>query len=778
MNHRILVVAFHCCLFVVSRLSAQPSSSIGKIEGTVTDIQGRAIPSVTVSIQSLPGGGVADEHGWFSIEIPSGEYVLVFRSMGYTSQTLTVAVSDGETKQLSVQLEESVRELNTVVTTATRSERELENLPVPVTVIPAEQIRSMGSLRLNDVLAEQTGLAIVNDHGTGVQVQGFNPEYTLILVDGEPIIGRTAGTLELNRIAVGNIEQVEIVKGPASSLYGSEALAGVVNIITKKPRGSNVMVSTRYGTNSTADMAVNGNYEGKKTGVYAFINRYSTGGYDLTKESIGNTVEPFVNTTFTSRLTFSPAMTTKISLSGRYFMETQDMRVNTGTSAQPAVVTGNGDVKDWNINFQATHRFSNKFKATLRSYSTGYRTFSVMRYQDNGATYDESFFEQTFYRPEFQAEYFFNTRHIITMGVGRIWESVEATRYTDKKSFASNYYYFQHEWMPYQKLNITAGGRYDAHSAYRAQFSPKLSLEYKAVNWLSLRASAGVGFKAPDFRQLYLNFTNAVAGYSVFGSHEVAEGIRRLQEEGQISDVLMDLSAFSELNAENSVAYNIGFRLNPSSVLSSIVNFFHNDIQDLLQTQAVARKTNGQSVFSYFNLKEVSTRGVETDLSYTAVKYCTFSFGYQYLVAKDKSVVNQLRKGEVYARDPQTQATFRVSEKDYGGLFNRSRHTVNAKLFYQHPAKGWSGSVRTIYRGRYGFGDRNNNTILDTDSEYVDGYITMNLSVARSIRNVVTIQAGCDNLFNYTDPDFITALPGRLIWGSLSVTLAKRNTTK
>ena len=117
------------------------------------------------------------------------------------------------------------KQLDALVVTATRNERMMGALPMPVTLIPKAQIRSMGSLRLNDVLSEQTGLTIVpqvNGQGNGLQLQGFNPDYTLILIDGDPIIGRYTGSLELSRITVGNIKQIEIVKGPSSSLYGSE----------------------------------------------------------------------------------------------------------------------------------------------------------------------------------------------------------------------------------------------------------------------------------------------------------------------------------------------------------------------------------------------------------------------------------------------------------------------------------------------------------------------------------------------------------------------------
>src|SRR5262245_5834022 len=81
------------------------------------------------------------------------------------------------------------KSLTEVVVTATRTERQLSSLPIAATLVSQKQIRSMGSQRLGDVLQEQTGLAIINDHGQGVQVQGFNPDYTLILIDGEPLIG-------------------------------------------------------------------------------------------------------------------------------------------------------------------------------------------------------------------------------------------------------------------------------------------------------------------------------------------------------------------------------------------------------------------------------------------------------------------------------------------------------------------------------------------------------------------------------------------------------------
>ena len=392
------------------------------------------------------------------------------------------------------------KELGEVVITATRTEKLVSSVPMPVTIISQQQIKQMGSLRLNDILQEQTGLAIVNDHGQGIQMQGFNPDYTLILIDGEPLIGRTAGTLELSRIAVGNIKQIEIVKGPSSSLYGSEALAGVVNIITENPKETSGRLTARYGANQTTDFTASLNIKKSKLGFYAFANRYGTGGYDFTPEVFGKTVEPFHSYTFQSKLNYDFSQKLKFKISGRYFNENQQSNFDIGTAQQPQYIGGNGIVKDFNFNPTLDWLITQKLKVQFRHYQSNYETNSTLNYLVNNQLYEQTFFRQTFQRPEVQTVYFLNDKNIFTVGVGTISESVAATRYEGTKRFSTNYVFFQYELFPIKKLNLILGGRFDSHSAYGSQFSPKLSAQYQLSEKIALRSSVGVGFKAPDFR--------------------------------------------------------------------------------------------------------------------------------------------------------------------------------------------------------------------------------------------------------------------------------------
>lgn len=663
-----------------------------------------------------------------------------------------------------------VKQLDAVVVTATRTERRVGSLPMPVTVIGQPQIRQSGSLRLNDILREQTGLAIVNDHGQGLQVQGFGPDYTLILVDGEPLVGRTAGTLELSRLTVGNIKQIEIVKGPSSSLYGSEALAGVVNIITENPDRTRGSVSARYGANRSSDLTGDASLRKGNTGLYLFGNRYQSGGYDLSPETAGNTVSPFVNHTVSGRLTTAFGARVKLSVSGRFFAEQQD---NAFSLTDQRVVSGDGTVREYTVNPVLTHQVSDNWKFTYRYYRTGYQTTTALRYEDTREAYDDSYFRQTFDRGEVISERTIRNRHFLTVGAGFIAEGVAATRYPGRQQFTTRYGFAQFEWVPTQRFTLIAGGRFDAHSQYAAQFSPKLSARYELSQTVAVRGSAGVGFKAPDFRQLYLNFDNAVAGYSVFGTQEIAAGIDRLQQQGQIAELLLDPGRFGSIRAESSVAVNLGavadFQKKYNLPVRLSVNLFRNDIRDLIETQVVARKTNGQNVFSYTNLSRVFTQGAELDGSYRftlGAGQLTLSSGYQFLDARDKAVIAGIRAGQFFRRNPETGLTERVRLADYGGLLNRSRHMANGKVFYELPRQGLSASLRGVYRSRYGFADANGNLILDEAGEYVPGYITWHATVSKTIK-MITIQAGVDNLTGYTDPQFIPSLAGRLWYASL-----------
>jgi outer membrane receptor for ferrienterochelin and colicins len=124
-----------------------------------------------------------------------------------------------------------------IVVTGRRSPERLGESAVAVEVITREQIVTSGARDAAQILANQPGIQIDSSfRGEAIQMQGLDPQHTLILVDGERLIGARDGALDLTRLFAGDIERIEIVRGPASAIYGSDAIAGVVNVITRLPR--------------------------------------------------------------------------------------------------------------------------------------------------------------------------------------------------------------------------------------------------------------------------------------------------------------------------------------------------------------------------------------------------------------------------------------------------------------------------------------------------------------------------------------------------------------
>ena len=167
--------------------------------------------------------------------------------------------------------------LDEVMITATKTKRVLSSLPLNASIITSDQIQNTNANRLSEIINEELGLITVDDFGgvRGIQMQGLDSQYTLILIDNQPIVGRSAGTLDLDRISVGNIQQIEIVRGASSSLYGNEALAGVINIITKDPGyGFAGALSSSIKTHKTIDNNMNLNFGNDKFKSSLFYNHF------------------------------------------------------------------------------------------------------------------------------------------------------------------------------------------------------------------------------------------------------------------------------------------------------------------------------------------------------------------------------------------------------------------------------------------------------------------------------------------------------------------------
>lgn len=655
-------------------------------------------------------------------------------------------------------------QLQEVIITGTRTQRSVATLPLPTQIITGESIRKSGLSRLNEIIQEQTGLITVPDFGggEGIQMQGLDAAYVMILIDGQPLFGRSAGTLNLGRITVNNIERIEIVKGASSCLYGSEALAGVVNIITKKPEITEKLktkVSYKHASFNTNDVSATVEYGKKKIGLELFANYFNTDGYNLTDNGFTQTVEPYSNFTIQPKVKINFSEAVNLLINSRIFNQNQDYKSEVNVEKY----SGESRINEWNNSLLLNHQISDKFKLVYDFYATNYKAREFLN-DANNQLFDESNFNQWFYRPEIRTHYK-TGNNIISFGSGLNVETLDRTFFETKAKLNSEYIFGQLEWFIKEKWNVLVGFRYDNHHQYQSQFSPKLGINYKWNESFSLKTSVGYGYKAPDLRQLYLDFTNSAVGYTVLGYNVAEERLAELSSQGQL--LFSNNFSFSNpLKPESSVNLNFGGYYKKKNVTIDY-NLFYNIIKNLIDTRAIAQRTNGQNVFSYFNVDRIFTYGLELNSTYKTSSNLTFSMGYQYLIAKDQTIVDKIKRGEIFARDPITLNSFRLKSSDYFGLYNRSNHTANLKINYQIQAIKTAVNMRVFYRSKYGIFDSNNNNILDKYDDFVKGYFLTNLTLTKDFNNAFSTQLGVINLMDYKDETNIPNLPGRQLFAKI-----------
>jgi outer membrane receptor for ferrienterochelin and colicins len=654
--------------------------------------------------------------------------------------------------------------LNEVVVTATRTPRTMGNLSIPVSLINAKTLYQSGSMRLNDILSEQTGLVITDNFGKGIQMQGLSSEYTLVLLDGEPLIGRTGGVLDLSRITIRNIRKIEIIKGPSSSLYGSEAMGGVVNIITDRAGQHTTDASMRYGRFGTIDGAINFARRYKNTDIQLASNYNRSEGYSLKPFAIQKTVEPFWKTAHQFNVNQRISDRWKIGTGIRFNNSHIDNSIAVQNLGSTIVSKGFEKNQEYNITPYLQYQVDQKIKSVLRGYITGFHALQKLDVKDAYGSYNDRF-NQLFARIEQQTDIHPTQLSTLTFGAGLIKEQVSSNRYDSLSTMRNNqiaYLFAQHEQVVNKRFTIIGGTRFDANKAYASVLSPKLSFQYKFNQQCTFNASYGRGFKAPDFRQLYLNFTNLAAGaYSVFGTEVATSEIKRMSDAQLLEQKTDMFSKLSILKPETSGGLNIGVQYIHPQKIHFNLNLFRNDLSNMIVTDVIAFKKNGGQIYSYFNLKRALTQGAEFNISKQFSKGLHIQAGYQYLYTADKDVLDAIRQGKVFQRNRSTSLVTRMALNDYGGLPFRSKHSGNIKFYYENP-KGFFATARMIYRGRWGTMDLDGNGLINWEDEFSKGYLQLNCSAGFQIKQSIKLMAGIDNAFNYKDILNLPGNPGRV----------------
>ena len=598
--------------------------------------------------------------------------------------------------------------------TGTRTATPLGDAPVATEVITREEIESSGALDVASLLEEHPGIDLYRSYlGAAVRMQGFAPDQMLILIDGQRVLGAKDGVIDLERFTVDHIERIEIVKGPSSALYGSDAMGGVINLIT---RGASAPFEATAGYrmggrgNQAANLGVGFDREklnSQFTGGYR-----GSEGYDLNPEDIQTTGSAYQNFDVSnrSRIDFSPDVWMMSNLS--YLR--RDLQ-GIDASASGSVFDRRNRIEDFRAYLSPKWILDERSMLSVVAGHSIYRDqyFSDQRRSDRLDSYTETLENLT--QASAQYDRLLGERHFVTVGIDGLAQSMESDRLEDGEGYRSRLAFFaQDNWQVADdkvRLDLLPGMRLDLDSWFGTNATPKIAARLDPSERVVLRGSLGLGYRAPDFKELLLRFENIAVGYVVEGN--------------------------PDLKPETSRSAQLGIEVQPAEVFWLSANGFYNEIDDLILIGTLDNGgVPGPTRFGYINVAEALTRGVETGLRLDVADPVAIRLGYTYTDARDRETDLQLQ--------------------------GRATHRGNARVSMHHEPWNIRGMMRSsIVGARVFYIDED----FDGQSEEVpsDPYVTLDARLAKGLGPHLEVYAGADNLLDEGDATFLT-MPPRLFY--------------
>lgn len=748
--------------------------------GKILKEDGTPISGAILTVEPDKYSVASNSSGDFAISpLYPGVYHIFVRHLDYQLYSDTITVTAGQGISKNIILYPSTRNIDIVEISANKTNvtspdqlLQLNRAAMPVQVISRQMIELMGSRRLDEVLKEQTGIAIVNNIGggsrsVGVQLQGFGSEYVMVLIDGQPMVGRNNGNFDLSRISVSNIERIEIVKGASSCLFGSDALGGAINIITRygavEPQAQ---LSLNYGSLHILDATIDAEapFAHQRGSIHISSNYYRTDGFNTNPYLLsGQSSPPYRNFDNQARIRYQLAKNTYIGTSIRYGTRTSYMSKNWDSEW---LGRDNQQEKDLNYSLNLEHTFRSGVKSVSRYYISRYDVDQFTKWQGQGNS-SELNFVQTVHRFEQQLAKGYRNGLSFTAGFGGSIEQLKDKSIGTIPNQNSLFAYIQGDKRVFEKLDLRAGVRYDHTASYGGKLNPSTGLQYYLNEKISFKAGVGSGFKAPDYRMRYLAFYNPAANYLVIGNEILKETLAQMNANGEISEIfpLADRLA-QNLKPERSTSFNIGTQWKPNTKITVEAGVFRHHLFNQIDAVPVATGTSVSQVYSYQNIPKAVNKGVEMSLQWELINDLQLQVGYQYLIAKDLSVADSIRSGNwpynQNLHDPQTGQSYPPTVSDYWGLINRSRHMLNAHLIYQYKPWNSSASLRANYRGKYPFADYNGNGFIDRFDRFVPQHLLLNAYLEKRIlKERVKLRITVDNILNFKH-QWMPGQPGRV----------------
>ncbi|MCX7929375.1 MAG: TonB-dependent receptor [Chlorobi bacterium] len=668
-----------------------------------------------------------------------------------------------------------------IVVTGTRTEAPIERAPVRVEVIGGSQAQGTAISTVGELLREQAGLLIApGSVRSGVQMMGLSPDYTLVLLDGQPLTGRVGGVLDLQRVSVGNIERVEVVRGPLSSLYGGDALAGVINIITRRPDdGWHGRTMARYLYHGASEVQTEQLYGSEVLDASMFAAARATSAFDIRTDSDRFAFPTSRDYTLNGRLRWEPATTLRTTLSGRLFGGRTTGPLLQAQAGQITTANGALDMLDQSLSgnvewYSALGRFTGSL------YGTAYREGYTFTHTDGTGQPDSGdSFERRTVRAFGQYDRFVSTRNRAMAGIEFLYDDAGGARYPDRPFYRTAAGFVQWEGNPIERLSYALSLRSDWTSAFGTPRSvllggipmlPRLSVRYMLSDQLALTATVGEGFKAPDMRQLYIRFSPAAVGYQLLGARVLGLDLAPEQSLSAMAGVTL---SFDTLELD-------GVRL--ERTMFDVI-FFANRVHNMIEYFAYQQSP---LVFTYRNVASVRTYGMMIMLatSFPAGEHCFDLRGsYQWLAAEDERVLHAIERGTAGYLIPATGQFHHISYGEYYGLWYRPFHSATLRLDWRYRPWLAAMNIRAQYVGPFGDLQRAANPdvydgtqylgqLLDSPAELVPGYWMLNVGVEKRVPicgATLVLVCGINNILDVVMPRYVPTAIGRQGFCSIQV---------
>jgi len=614
--------------------------------------------------------------------------------------------SEGEGARVAESDEDELEAVESIVVTGTRSERPLGSSPLATKVVTAEDIVDSGAEDVGDLLQQVPGVDVQQGFlGSTVRLQGLDPEHVLVMVDGQRVTGRAGGAIDLSRIPVDSIERIEIVEGSGSALYGSDAMGGVIHIITRDPGAETRMhVRARGGTLATGD--VTGGVEGGSDEVRGRLDLgvHTNGPVDRDPSDAATTgsgqlqgqgsvrldVDPSADWTVATVLSYSRLDSSGIDQAdGGAVFDRQNIQEEGRATLEPRWVPDD---------------------KTLVSVHLGVSTFRDQYLSDQqGADALDSYADTRDQLGQLtvQVERFAGA-HRLMFGAEGLAEWLQSGRLEGGVGQRQRGGVFvQDEWTVLDgapTLAVLPSARLDGDTSFGAVPTARLAARFVPVDPLALRVSAGTGYRAPSFREQLLLFENPGSGYRVDGN--------------------------PDLQPETSRQLNGSAEWTPADAFTLLASGFFHDVDQLI-TVATVGDEPGLTRFSYANVARARSAGGEATAELRPWSWLDLGGSYTYTDARDLTLDRPLE--------------------------GRARHRGTASLGLQLEPTDSRLTSRSVFVGPRSFYSDADDPAATVDRPA--GYALVDVRFEQAVGRSVGLFAGVDNLLDAGDAELTPLFP-------------------